>query len=471
MTRFTFTILEHHHKALREILAKGGSNESVAMILCGRAEQQDPWTGEDEHRFVSHEIIEVGSEYIDDQTPVSVTWSTTPFYNLVKQVASKDYAIAAVHSHPNGPLAFSDADDVSDRELLEIAFNRNEGRKPHLTMIMDGDGNLIARAYDAELKSYPVAMIRIIGMRWSFAYPERSRFETPEALDRQARVFGGAATHDISQLRFGIAGGGGTGSAISILLPRIGARKIALFDQDRVSHTNLNRLHFATQSDANRARLKVDVLADAIAALGLNTSVQAFDASIDEPKVRDAVKSCDVIFGCTDDHLGRLMLNRLAHFYGIPVIDMGLLINRNTADNAFDVFDGRVTVIQPGTPCQLCRGLIDPSIARIEALKRTRSTEFALHRAAGYIPDSGDPSPVVVTFTTELAAMAINELFQRITLFRGEQGSCAERIRRFDVTKEADTIAGGRSRSGCPLCSSSARYVGRGDMTPFLDVV
>ncbi len=34
--------------------------------------------------------------------------------------------------------------------------------------------------------------------------------------------------------------------------------------------------------------------------------------------MRDALKSCDFIFGCTDDHAGRIMLNRLAYFFGFP---------------------------------------------------------------------------------------------------------------------------------------------------------
>ncbi len=186
--------------------------------------------------------------------------------------------------------------------------------------------------------------------------------------------------------------------------------------------------------------------------------------------VHDAVKSCDVIFGCTDDNLGRSMLNRLAFFYGIPVIDLGVLIQSDESGTGYEAFDGRVTVIQPGNTCQLCRSLIDPARARAESLLRANPAEYARQRQAGYLPDELDPAPVVVTFTTEVATMAVNELFQRLTGFRGPDGSCAERVRRFDDPKPRDTIAGCAPRPGCPVCSDRRRYDGRGDMKPFLDI-
>lgn len=82
--------------------------------------------------------------------------------------------------------------------------------------------------------------------------------------------------------------------------------------------------------------------------------------------------------------------------------------------------------------------------------------------------DAPDPSPVVVTFTTELASMAVNEVFQRLTAFRGNEGSSAERVRRFDEVKDSDCIPGGIRRPGCKLCGTR-KYDGRGDMLLFLD--
>jgi hypothetical protein len=74
-----------------------------------------------------------------------------------------------------------------------------------------------------------------------------------------------------------------------------------------------------------------------------------------------------------------------------------------------------------------------------------------------------------VTFTTETASVAVNELLHRLTGFRGHAGHCAERVRRFDYVKDADSVPGGKRRPECPLCSQR-KYDGRGDMTPFLNL-
>jgi molybdopterin/thiamine biosynthesis adenylyltransferase len=268
-------------------------------------------------------------------------------------------------------------------------------------------------------------------------------------------------------LRIGIAGCGGTGSAVALLLARIGARYVVLFDNDRVDETNLNRLHFSTRVDANLGRLKVDVVAEGMAQLGLPVSIRRFPYAVDDARSYDALKACDIIFGCTDDHLGRSFLNRFAHFYLIPIIDVGLLIEPRE-DGGYDSFDGRVTIVAPGNPCQICRGLINPEVMHAEALRREDPKLFQERRRAGYIPDAPDPSPVVVTFTTELGSMAVNELFHRLNAFRGDE-FYSEHVRRFDEVKDADSVPAGRSLLHCKLCGRRS-YDGRGDMIPFLDI-
>jgi hypothetical protein len=151
----------------------------------------------------------------------------------------------------------------------------------------------------------------------------------------------------------------------------------------------------------------------------------------------------------------------------IPVIDLGVLIEPNDT-RGYDSFDGRVTVVQPGYPCQLCRKLIDPERMHEESMLRNDPERYEEFRRAGYVTRGDDPSPVVVTFTTETATMAVNELLHRLTGYRGDGGYCAERVRRFDHVKDADVVPGCLRRPECPLCSRR-KYDGRGDMTPFLD--
>lgn len=466
MTRYTFSILEEQRAALQKNIFRDES-EYAALILCGRSQSRDPWTGDLEERIIARELIEVPEKVFIERTPTGFTWSTAPFYHAVKRSEAQDLAVAVVHSHPAGFLRFSDADDIAEKETFEIAFNRLDSDRPHLSLIMTPDGEMAGRAYGPDLKPHDADMIRVIGRRWRFRSKERGQDMIGPEFDRQVRAFGAQSTLDLTQLRIGIVGCGGTGSAVAALLARIGVRRVALFDTDRVDETNLNRLHYSRRADANLRRLKVDVLGEALAEIGLPLSVERVPHHVEDVESRAALKSCDVVFGCTDDHLGRNVLNRLAHFYLIPVIDLGLLIDPRE-DGGYDAFDGRVTVIQPGSPCQVCRGLIQTDIMLAEGLRRNDPKLYEERRRAGYVVGMPDPSPVVVTFTTEVATMAVNEMFQRLNGFRGSTGGASERVRRFDEVKEADLLPAGKSRPGCKLCDRR-RYDGRGDMIPFLD--
>jgi len=466
MTRYTFTILEEHHQQLRRSLLRD-ENEYGALLVCGRSRHQDPWTGVIEERALVREVLELPAEAFYERTPTSLVWSTTPLFRLAKKSILRDSAICIAHSHPQGGLFFSDRDDVADRESFEIVFRRMETERPHFSLVMDQRGELLVRAYDSRLKPDDVDLLRIIGDRLQVRYPGRDTFAVPDEFDRQARTFGPRATHDLTQLRVGIVGCGGTGSAVASLLARLGVSRFLLIDADRVDITNLNRLHFSTKPDAVLRRYKVDVVGDAIAQIGLARSVVRFKTPVDSSECREALRACDIVFGCTDDHLGRNFLNRLAYFYLLPLIDMGVLIAPDE-DGGYDTFDGRVTVVQPGYTCQVCRKLISTQKMLEEGMARNDPARYEEYRRAGYVVDGSDANPAVVTFTTEIAAVAVNELLHRLTGFRGAQGHCAERVRRFDYVKDSDIVPGGKRRPDCPLCGLR-KYDGRGDMIPFLN--
>ena len=465
MTQCSLRLLDEQLSKISQLLFQD-DNEAAVIALCGRSFVANPWTGEANEGFIVREIIEVPASAYESRSPVSFTWSTTPFYNALKRAEEKDFAVAVFHSHPEGRMEFSTADDVAERELFEIAFNRLESRRPHLSVIVDRNKSLAARAYGPDLKPQAIASIAVIGERWNLITTGNVQTIGSE-LDRQVRAFGAKATEALGRLKIGVVGCGGTGSAVVSLLARIGVRSLALIDADHVDETNLNRLHFSSRSDANLRRLKVDVVGEGAAAIGLPISIVRFPHYADHAESLKALRACDAVFGCTDDHLGREVLNRLAHFYFIPIIDVGLLIEPNEA-GGYDNFDGRVTVVQPGYPCQSCRELISDKQIYLDSLRRDPELLEA-RRQAGYVPGDPDPSPVVVTFTTEVATMAVNELFHRLNGFRGADQRGSEHVRQFQFLKNADLLPAGKSKPGCRLCDQR-RYDGRGDMMPLLDL-
>src|SRR5262249_23932511 len=155
---------------------------------------------------------------------------------------------------------------------------------------------------------------------------------------------------------------------------------------------------------------------------------------------------------CTDDHAGRVYLNRLAYFYLVPVFDMGLAmaVAAPPAKGMADI-SARVTTVLPPEPCLLCRGAVDLDLARGENLRRQKPTEYERSKREAYVRGEGNPNPAVVTFTTETACMAVNEFLNRIVGFR--KRNMGFEIRRRFLYAE-DRATSGRSRPHCPVCGT-----------------
>jgi len=155
----------------------------------------------------------------------------------------------------------------------------------------------------------------------------------------------------------------------------------------------------------------------------------------------------------------------MAYFYLIPVIDIGLSIRVSPATSRLSHLDARVTVLQPGTSCLLCREVIDSQRMAADGTRRADPERFEQLKAEGYIVGGGDPSPSVVTFTTEAASMAVEELIQRLTCYRGVGQEINQRYRHFLDGEDKTTAES--IRKGCQVCSSTG-YWGRSDSEPYL---
>ncbi|MEA1653023.1 ThiF family adenylyltransferase [Nitrospirillum sp. BR 11164] len=470
MTTFSFILQESHHEELTALLDSPDGVERAAYLLCGEvAITTDPWDRRAHRKFLSHEIIRISDEEVVSTSRVHITWSTASFVRALRRAQQEGLVLAVIHSHPGGKAQFSEQDDANEADLWQLARNRNGDDTALISIVTDGRGGMAGRVWLDRTAWEPFRMIRTVGNRVSLLYPDRGYGSVSEVFQRQVLAFGAALGQDLSQLRVGIVGCGGTGSATAMLLARLGVGQIALFDDDIVERTNLNRLHGARQSDADAMRAKVEVVAREIAALGLGIRALPFKAWIGDPSCRDALKSCDVVFGCTDDHDGRTLLNRFAYFYLVPVIDMGLAIEVGKEEPPrILALDGRVTVLLPGHTCLLCRSVIDPSVARAEALRRMNPAEYERQKREAYVAGEGNPAPAVVTFTTEVALMAVNELVHRMQGFRGPNGATANRVRKFHLCE--DRRPGAKVNEHCPVCISKT-YWGRGDVEPFLDRV
>jgi len=466
MTTYSATFQAIHLAQLRAHLLRGDGNEHVAYILFNEASIGfDPWDRRGHRKFLSGEVIPVAGEHVLESTPNVITWATTSHMAALKRAEANNQRVAIIHNHGAGDPFFSAQDDDNEPDLSQMTINRNGAGTPLLSFILTADGVLTGRIWLSPKYHAPLRMIRVIGDRFELHYPGRGAGVTRAAFDRQALAFGKTLNQHLAQLRVGVVGCGGTGSAVAMLLPRLGIGNVLLIDNDIVDVTNLNRLHGARQADADAMRPKVEAVARTITELGLGTRVVTKEAWVGDPECRDALRACDLVFGCTDDNDGRMFLNRLALFYLIPVIDLGLAIEVGDGEPPeLRALDGRVTVLVPGTTCLTCRCVTDATMAAEEALRREHPAEYEKRKAEAYVFGEGNPSPVVVTFTTELACMAVNEMLNRINGFRG--APMKNLVRKFHLMD--DFKLGAKPRPGCTLCDD-AGYWGRGDLEPFLD--
>ena len=255
---------------------------------------------------------------------------------------------------------------------------------------LHGAGNARARVWQYPTHRTTARSVTIIGERFRFYQPE-SGTPTGPAFARQVLAFGPTLIQQLKGLRVGVIGAGGTGSATAPLLVRAGVGQLLIVDDDIVEVTNLNRLHGATQADADAMKPKAEVVAAELARIGLGARIVAMRGWVNAEKVRDALKACDLIFCCTDDHSGRVFLNRLAYFYLLPVFDMGLAMAVATPPKTgMANISGRVTTILPPETCLICRGAVDLDIARDEDLRRQNPTEFERRKREAYVRGGGN---------------------------------------------------------------------------------
>ena len=471
MSTFTTTLQEAHLNLLKEIVLKSGEQEGAAYVLYGLADiKRDPWDLNQRRKIISHDVIEIPASEIRSASSHHITWSTNSFSSLLKKAKDNGLVPGIVHSHPNGFCGFSSQDDDNETKLFSMACNRNGQEALLASTVLTPKGGLITRLWSNPVKSSVSELTCIVGKRLGVHY-DRQVSDINPTLERQALAFGSVLNEHLKRLRVGVVGCGGTGSAVAMLLARLGVGQLVLFDNDIVEITNLNRLHGATTQDASAMRPKVEVVAREVAKIGLATRVVAIKKWISDATCQDALKTCDVVFGCTDDHDGRMLLNRLAYFYIIPVIDMGLAIHvsKEETPRILDL-SGRVTTLAPvpGSSCLICRGVIDPESARADQMRRFQPEEYEHQKKEGYIVGDEDPNPAVVTFTTETACMAVNQFLHILTGYRQLVRDSWQWTRRFHVMQ--DRPVGTFQDSDCPICSKDV-YWGRGDTKPFLDRV
>ena len=436
---------------LKTHLHDGTGLEAVAVGLCGRG-------GTPERPVFSIcEITEIPHEECR-RFPDRVTWPTRQLKLMLARARTEGLAVFKMHSHPTGATAFSSLDDRSDADLFSAIALKAPGQ--HLSAVMLPDGKIFARRMDSGLVAGPVSRVSLVGNNLQFWTNGEEDWTVSRDFDQRHRqAFGDRTTQLLAGMSVAIIGVSGTGSSIVEMLARLGVGRIVLVEFDIVETKNLNRIWGARRKDAANRLNKARAIKSHIDGLGLGTEIVIVEDRIEAPEAIALVSGCDVAFGCMDSVEGRDVLNRLATFYILPYIDMGVRLNADGSGGIASISAG-IHYLVPGRSSLRTRGVYTEDDLRAEHLHRTDPVFYADQLQRGYIKGVNVDRPAVISINTATASAAVNELLARLHPFRTRPNS------EFAIQKILFTHGRLLSRSEGHDDTLLSPHVGKGNTEP-----
>jgi hypothetical protein len=284
-------------------------------------------------------------------------------YTLREALAAEHHplAVGVIHSHPQecAPIP-SPIDDDMDGYYVQYFPSFAPGR-PYVSLIaaiINGDLALSGRVWWREewLRVEAFCVERTPVETWVGTRSKAGELER-ERTARFNAAFGREAATRLRRATVAIIGAGGTGSAAIEVLARAGVGRLIIVDPDRLTESNLERVHGSDSSHVKRKWTKVALAREHVHAIDPTCDVVGLVGSLPQDEVIDAVITADVLLGCTDQQHSRLAMSDLAVRFLLPAIDCGV---------ALEGADGKVSgqIVQlvrclAADPCVLCRGMIN----------------------------------------------------------------------------------------------------------------
>lgn len=371
-----------------------------------------------------------------------------------------------LHTHPGmtGIPVPSSYDEEVDRQIRDLfCLRTNSGFYGTLIVSPRPRGVVFTGRLEGESGQVTsIERIWQVGNSWRLTRSfDAGSPPLPDVFDRNVRAFGAAIQATLGDLLIAIVGVGGTGSAVAEQLVRLGVRHLLLIDVDDLSASNVTRVYGSSPADVGRP--KVEVMRDHLMSIAPDLICHLQKSMITTEQTARLLTGRDLVFGCTDDNAGRLVLSRLATYHLTPVVDMGVLLSSD-AQGELTGIDGRVTVLSPGAACLVCRNRIDLQRAAVELMTPEERTRL---EAEGYAPALGRAEPAVVAFTTSVAAAAVAELLERLIGY-GPSPRPNEVLIRWHDREVSTNRADPNLRH---YCSRESGKWGMGNVEPFLEQI
>ena len=418
----------------------------------------------DEIRLLATEVMWTpDGAYIERQTD-RLGIASEGYVEALGRAAERGQVALWFHTHPGetGAPTPSRADAQVDTER-ESVFRTRADTPWYGTLIASPrpEGFVFTgRLAHEDRDALPISRLWQVGDTWRLI----RAFDAPAAelaplFDRNIRAFGGGVQAALGDLCIAVVGAGGTGSSVAEQLVRLGVRRLTLIDADILSGSNVTRVYGSTAKDPGRP--KVEVLRSHLCAIAPDLACDIHQSMITLESTARLLTKCDLVFGCTDDNAGRLVLSRLSTYLMTPVVDLGVLLSSD-AGGRLSGIDGRITVLTPGVACLVCRGRVDLARAASELMTPAERKRL---EAEGYAPALGGVEPAVVAFTTAVAAAGVGELLERLIGY-GPQPRPSEVLLRWHEREISTNTAIPRAGH---YCDTQGAKLGWGAKAPFLE--
>lgn len=276
------------------------------------------------------------------------------------------FATGLVHSHPEGYAVWpSKIDDKMDAYYSSY-FGSFTPERPFLSMILsknkDGQVQFSGRVFWKGVWIQCLD-IQIVGERSQKISSSILKKEVPpdEVFERLSRLTGAMGVESALSLwgaKVAIIGVGGTGSALFHSLVRACVGHIVIIDGDVVSISNSERVHgFHCDDVSGEPVFKVDIMKRLARGINPKTKVTTLKMNANSPEALRYLVECELIFGCTDSQVGKVLVSNLALRNLVPAVHVNVAMETKLGRLHAEI--AQVIRYGPELPCVYCRNLVN----------------------------------------------------------------------------------------------------------------
>lgn len=299
----------------------------------------------------------------------------------------KPLAIGVLHSHPCGFSTQPSALDDDMDTYFAREFAARSGGAPYCSLIFqrskESGLTFSGRVYDRGEWLSLATMLTVGNVieRHSSELIREGDFLEPNNSSITSRLKALMGLPSAKRLRrsiVGIIGCSGTGSPAAHVLARARVGEFVLVDPERLSSSNLERLHGSYERHLSTLPYKVEVVRQLIHQINPDALVTGLVGNILHENVIDELLRCDMVLGCMDSVHGRVALSDFSQHFLLPSLDIGVAMDGTNGKVTEQVIE--FTQYSPGLPCAYCGQRVNSAQLNYELMtdeERARREEQA----------------------------------------------------------------------------------------------